>query len=81
MRSAEMITSPVTRMWFNQPSTFHQFHQYHGVDVLATIENENSYRVWFLSGPIISMVVNKNALSHGWSIDRATQSPLDTVGY
>ena len=61
------------RMWFNQPSTLQPFHKYHGIDVLAEVEDENSYRVWFLEGPVISMVADKNALSRGWSLDRANK--------
>lgn len=51
------------RMWINQPSTLQPLHHLHGVNVLA-----EGTKVYFLSGPTISMEVptNPNPLSEGW---------------
>lgn len=53
------------RMWINQPSTLQTHHDLHGLNVLA-VDEGHTYRVYFLDGDIISMQVNKLALSTGW---------------
>lgn len=57
---------PIQRMWINQPSTLQPLHDYHGINVLAQEEMSGSFTVYFLSGPIISMRVPRNAISYGW---------------
>lgn len=54
------------RMWINQPSTLQPFHHLNGVNVLAYRETENTYRVYFLSGDVISQQMPGLALSDGW---------------
>lgn len=54
------------RMWINAPSTIQDFHRFHRTNVL--VDYENSYytstaRVYFLSGPVISMEIPRNILS------------------
>lgn len=53
------------RMWINQPSTLQAHHGLHGQNVLATREGD-VWRVYFLSGDVISMQLPINALSKGW---------------
>lgn len=54
------------RMWINQPSTLQRLHSLHGTNVLALHEYENTYRIYFLTGPVISMQCLGNCLSWGW---------------
>jgi len=56
----------IHRMWINQPSELQVYHAYHGKNVLAEEENETTMRVYFLEGNIISMQMDRNALSMGW---------------
>ena len=55
------------RMWINQPSTLQQHHDLHGRNVLAQMDGPNCYRVYFLSGPVVSMRLLKGCLSEGWT--------------
>ena len=54
------------RMWINQPSTLQPHHKLHGANVLAQPEQDGFARVWFTSGPTISMEISVLALSEGW---------------
>ena len=61
------------RMWINQPSALQPLHDYHGTNVLAGIERENHsnslgtvYRIYFLSGDVVSMNAHETSLSDGW---------------
>lgn len=54
------------RMWINQPSSLQIYHPLHGTNVLAYREYDDTYRVYFLSGPVISQQVTGDALSKGW---------------
>lgn len=56
----------VERMWINQPSTLQPLHHLNGTNVLAYHEYDNTWRVYFLSGDIISMQVLSTCLSKGW---------------
>lgn len=58
----------VKRMWINQPSTRDVLHHLHGTNVLGYKEKRgrDMYRIYFLSGDIISMRVMNTALSNGW---------------
>ena len=59
----------IKRMWINQPSTLQNYHELHGVNVLAEfVDGEHCYavRVYFLSGPVVSQVVTVGCLSEGW---------------
>lgn len=55
------------RMWINQPSTLHSLHSLHSTNVLAVWEYGDTMRVYFLSGPVVSMQVSRNQLSDGWT--------------
>ena len=55
------------RMWINQPSEFHSLHRLHGTNVVAVKEEHNSYRIYFLSGPVRSMRCFPRCLSEGWT--------------
>lgn len=55
----------VYRAWINQPSTLQPYHKWHGQKVLV-VENENDVRVYFLDGEVISMKIDRLALSPGW---------------
>lgn len=54
------------RMWVNQPSTLQPHHHLSGTNVLAIREDNDYYRVYFLSGATISMRMSKLSLSKGW---------------
>lgn len=54
------------RMWINQPSVLQPLHHLHGTNVLAYREDGDTYRVYFLSGNVISQRVPGFALSDGW---------------
>lgn len=54
------------RMWINQPSTLQPLHHLHGTNVLAYMESKDIYRIYFLTGDIISMRVQAIPLSLGW---------------
>lgn len=56
----------IQRCWINQPSANQPLHHLHGTNVLAYREGESTYRVYFLSGPVISQQVPVNAISKGW---------------
>lgn len=58
--------SELRRMWINQPSTAQRLHSRHGENVLALPEGDRLFRVWFLSGDVISQQVNREVLSSGW---------------
>lgn len=54
------------RMWVNQPSTLQPYHKLNGVRVLAHLEYGDTFRIYFLSGSVISQQIDKTALSKGW---------------
>lgn len=56
----------VRRMWVNQPSTLQPNHDLHGTRVLAAHEYDDTMRIWFLSGPMVSQQILRSALSEGW---------------
>ena len=56
----------IKRFWINQPSVLQQFHNLHGVNVLAVPDYENCMKVYFLSGKTISCSMPKSVLSEGW---------------
>ncbi len=53
-------------MHFSQPSTLQPFHGFDRVNVLAQRESNETTRVYFLNGPVISQQVPNNVLSSGW---------------
>lgn len=57
------------RMWVNQPSSHQPLHRLHGTNVLAVEEND-SYRIYFLEGAVVSQTAPKEALSRGWLTGR-----------
>lgn len=54
------------RMWVNQPSTLQQHNDLHGTNVLAYREYDDTWRVYFLSGDVVSQQMLGQALSPGW---------------
>lgn len=54
------------RMWVNQPSTIQPYHDLNGLRVLAHHEYGDTWRVYFLAGPIVSQQIHQSALSGGW---------------
>ena len=64
----------VDRYWINQPSKLQPHHDMHGVNVLAYHEYDDTYRVYFTSGPVLSMQMFKSALSPGWVGDVVHQA-------
>ena len=56
----------IKRMWINQPSRSQQFHDLHGTNVLAVHEYDDTWRIYFLSGNVISHQISRLALSEGW---------------
>ncbi len=54
------------RMWINQPSTSQPNHPLHGVRVLAVQEDDDTARVYFLKGPVVSQQISTAYLSDGW---------------
>ena len=57
----------IKRMWINQPSTLQPLHHLHGTNVLAHHEYDNTWKVYFLSGDVVSMQVQSICLSEGWT--------------
>lgn len=58
--------TPIHRMWINCPSDLQEFHKLHGTNVLAYREGEGMYRVYFLSGTVVSQQMPYYSLSNGW---------------
>lgn len=56
------------RMWINQPSTLQPHHDLHGVNVLAQREYGDTFRVWFLTGDVVSQQMFGSTLSDGWIV-------------
>ena len=54
------------RMWINQPSSLQEHNKLHGTNVLAVHEYDDTYRVYFLRGTVVSQQMLKSALSEGW---------------
>lgn len=57
------------RYWINQPSTLQEHHKLHGTRVLGAPDDffgPEFYRVYFLEGPVISMLIHERTLSKGW---------------
>ena len=54
------------RMWVDQPSTLQPLHELHGTNVLAILDRPGTYRIFFLSGPIIEQEASPEWLSNGW---------------
>lgn len=64
---ARIHPNDIRRMWVNQPSTAQPLHALHGVNVLAHREpNSEMWRIYFLSGDVVSQQCNPLALSPGW---------------
>lgn len=58
------------RAWINAPSKFDPLHRLHGVNVLAQLEYNDIYRVYFLSGSVISQQVLGRYLSRRLDSDK-----------
>lgn len=54
------------RMWINQPSTLQPLHKYNGINVLAVHEYDDTWLLYFLNGPVVSMQACGLWLSKGW---------------
>lgn len=64
------VLQSVQRMWINQPSTLQPHHSLHGQRVLAMPEPKSvMWRVYFLSGDVVSQQIPESALSPGWPIE------------
>ena len=59
------MTTDIKRAWINQPSTQQPLHHLHGTEVLAATDTPETYRVYFLDGPVISQQVPRAALAFG----------------
>jgi hypothetical protein len=62
-----MMQTP-KRMWVNQPSTLQPLHHLHGTNVLAVAEYNGVYRIYFLTGKIVSQQCLSLCLSSGWIV-------------
>ncbi len=60
------MQSDIRRAWINQPSTLQMYHKWHGTNVLADYTHWPGITIYFLSGDVVSMVVDSPALSPGW---------------
>jgi hypothetical protein len=74
-----MIT--IKRMWINQPSTHHFQHKLHGTNVLAVEEWPGTMRVYFTSGPVVSMQMSPLELSEGWVRNNNQETGHDVCLY
>jgi hypothetical protein len=63
------------RMWINQPSTLQHGHSLHGRLVLAYREVGETWRIYFLTGPVVSQQIDGAALSPGWPEHLQTKEP------
>lgn len=54
------------RAWINQPSVLQPCHRWHGTNVIAYDEPSGNVTVYFLSGPVVSMLCSVGCLSKGW---------------
>lgn len=61
------------RMWINQPSTLQPLHHLHGTNVLAAHEYDDTWRIYFLSGPVVSQQCSGLCLSEGWVGEQETR--------
>ena len=61
-----MSRTKMHRMWVNQPSNLQPLHSLHGTRVIAIKVNGNQAEIMFLSGEVISQLIDWNALSTGW---------------
>lgn len=75
-----MLTEALQRMWINQPSTLQPLHHLDGTNVLAQYEYGSTWRVWFLSGNVVSQQVLQSALSKGWhTMNEATEAKTTSI--
>ena len=61
----------IKRMWVNQPSKLQTYHDLHGMNVLANFKTsgfvkDDDVTIYFLSGPVISQIIDAKALADGW---------------
>ena len=68
--------APINRMWINQPSTLQPFHSYHGQNVLCHDTSEKFVRIHFAAGDVISMEIDRAALSPGWQQMKKTKEQV-----
>lgn len=61
-----MNDNELKRMWINQPSAQQPMHRLHGTNVLAHREYDGLWRIYFLSGSIISQLAPDSCLACGW---------------
>lgn len=54
------------RMWINQPEKDQLLHKLNGTRVLAREASAVAMRIYFISGPVVSMDVPRRSLSDGW---------------
>jgi len=67
IKGIKIMKPDFERMWINQPSSLQTYHNYHGCNVIAWLDNNKSTtQISFISGDIISMEIDTIALSKGW---------------
>lgn len=54
------------RVWVNQPSKLQDYHHLHGQQFIAVHDYDNTYRIYFLNGSVISQQITEDALVPGW---------------
>jgi len=62
-----MFGMTMKRMWVNAPSKYQPYHNHHSQNVLAQVEGFFANVYWVEDDALISMVVPRSALSHGWT--------------
>ena len=60
------MSKELTRMWIDQPSMSQPFHHLNGTNVLAQHEYDDTMRIYFLEGDVVSQQIPRLALSKGW---------------
>lgn len=56
----------IKRMWINQPSSSQPLHKLNGTNVLAHKESDGIYKIYFLSGKVVSQLAPALCLRDGW---------------
>lgn len=64
--SDQQKTKDFRRMHISQEDSNHPLYSMSGANVLARQEDESLWRVYFVTGAIVSMTVERAQLSEGW---------------
>lgn len=71
MNKPRAKSTTLTRVWVNQPSTLQMDHKYNGMHGLVNLNEFRDsskgpiVRLWFATGPVVSVEVFKSSLSLG----------------